>query len=276
MFDIGTIWIKLNYFVLTNRQDLRKWWVLTLIAIAVFSTVFVITNAVIYIVNLPKQDALIRAIAASPLDFNAVRATQRPQPLKIGEAVVLPAGTGRYTIVAKVQNINKNWAATSVKYEFSIGGQNTGELSDAVMPSAEQYLAGYNISGPETSSGLTGTLSIKDVTWVRVPDLSVMAKSDFSYDELKFDSSTTRTGQSTCRVTGKVTNNSLSGFWRVKLQVVLLNEGAITGINTVFLEKFLPGESRSLYTQYDQVGGSVKSISVVPSMNLLDTGNLIR
>jgi hypothetical protein len=276
MFDLGTIWIKLNYFVLTNRQDLKKWWVLILIAVAIFSTVFVITNAVVYVINLPKQDALINSIAASPLDYAAIRAEQKPLELTLADAVVLPASLGKYNAVVKATNPNKNWAATEVTYEFAIGGQSTGELTETVMPNAVQYLTAYNIRGPDASSGVTASMSVKHVTWVRIPDPSTLPKADFAYTDLDFGSSVTKTGLTVYRVTGQATNNSFSGFWRVKLQVVLLNDGAIVGINTVFLEKFLQGETRPIYTQWDAVSGSVGTISVVHAMNLLDTANLIR
>lgn len=276
MFDLGTTWIKLNYFILTNRQDLRKWWVLTLIALAIFSTVFVITNAVVYLVNLPKQDALINAIAASPLDYSAVRAQEKPQSLAVSDVTVLPASTGRYDLVAKVENPNKNWAATDVTYVFALAGQAIGDQTGSVMPASEQYLTSYNVSGPGSSAGTSATLEITSITWVRVPDPAVLPKGDFTYSDLKFDSSVATTGQTVYRVTGQATNTALTGFWKVELRVVLLNNNAIVGINSVFLNKFLPGESRSLYSQWDAVAGTPGSISVVPSLNLLDTANIIR
>ncbi|MFH1207919.1 MAG: hypothetical protein V1668_05000 [Patescibacteria group bacterium] len=276
MFDLDTTWIKLNYFILTNRQDLKKWWVLTLIAIAIFSLVFVITNIALYIISLPKQDAMINSIAASPLDFSAIRAQKKPQMLSISDTAVLPGSAGKYDLAAKVVNPNKNWAATDVIYIFSLGGQAVGEQTESVMPSAEQYLTAYNIRGPESGSGVTGSLEIKNINWVRVPDPTILPKADFTYQDLKFDTSTLKTGQTVYRATGEITNDSYSGFWKVKLQIVLLNNDSIVGINSIFLEKFQSGEKRSLYSQWDAVAGPVGSISVAPSLNLLDAANFIR
>lgn len=276
MFDLSTTWIKLNYFVLTNRQDLKKWWFLVLLAVAIFSTVFVITNVIVYVVNLPRQDALMASMAEGQVDYTAIRTASHPQSLIIEQASVLPVGTGRYDLVAKVKNVNTQWAATSVTYVFSLAGVASGEQTESIMAGQEQYLAAYNVSGPESAAGLTASVAVTHVTWQRIADPSLIPKADFTYSQLTQTSSTTLTGLHTFRVTAQVTNNAFIGFWKSKFMVILFNGTTVVGVNSVFLDKFLSGESRSLYAQWDNIIANVSSVSIVPSINLLDAANFIR
>ncbi|MFA5051776.1 MAG: hypothetical protein WC544_01790 [Patescibacteria group bacterium] len=276
MFDLSATWIKLNYFVLTNRQQLKKWWVLILLAVTIFGVVFVITNIVIYIVSLPRQNALVAAMADSQVDYAGLRIQTKPLALNVNEARALPVSAGRYDLVAKVVNSNKNWAATAVTYSFTVDGESTGEQTESVMPGSEQYLIAFNVSGPESASSVDASLSLAHVTWQRVPDTSLLPQQNFTFSQVTHEPSTTLTGQRTYRVTAQVTNNAFIGFWKAKFIVVLYNGGQIVGVNTVFLEKMLAGDTKSLYTQWDNLSASVTSVSIVPSVNLLDSANLIR
>jgi hypothetical protein len=107
MFDIGTFWLKINYFFLSRKDDLKKWWVIVLIAIDIFIIVFVFTNSIIFLIGISKQNQLMVAIAAESVDYQAIREQNKPQSLEVVSTTALLAPNNKYDLISLVRNNNK-------------------------------------------------------------------------------------------------------------------------------------------------------------------------
>lgn len=272
MPDIGAIWLKINYFGITHREDLKKWWVIILLAIDVFIVVFIFTNLIVYLVGLPKENKLIVAMAESPIDYRAVREKHTPWPLEIATTAAIPLANNKYDLVTKVKNNNKNWALESISYIFSVDGQETEIMTDFIMPNSEKYLTAQRVSG---SGQGKASFTINEVNWKRVDDMNKLPVVDFSIDNLEYSSATATDDLTVHRVTAQVTNKAYNSFWQTKFIVVLYSADKIVGVTYVYLDQFNSGEKKSIYTQWNTVAGAVSSVTILPDINLLDQENII-
>lgn len=276
MIDISTIWLKISYSFLTNRNELKKWWVIILVAVTVFAAVFTFTNVILYLIGLPQQNKLMASMAANQLDYTTWQMKAKPQALDVGTPVAVAASVGKYDLMVKVKNSNKNWAVTKITYKFTIADQTTDALTEFIMPNTEQYLTATNVSGPATASTLNLSFSIDSLEWQRIEDPKVLPVADFLVEDVAYSSSAVVNGLSAYRATANITNRGFSGFWRTKFLVVLLNGEREVGIYSASLDSFKAGEKRSLYAQWSMVGGSVTRVAVIPVVNLLESDNVMK
>lgn len=275
IMDIETIWLKISYFSLTHKDYLRKWWVILLIALDVFVFVFTFTNAILYVVGLTRQDSLMQSIANSPVDYDLQRQQLRPADLAVEPAVALPAGSGRLDLAAKVSNPNKQWAVSQIKYSLSVDGQPAGEGTDFIMPDSEKYLTVFGVKYDGRSASASVALTITEVNWQRVPSLERLAKIDFSISEPQYSSAISADNQTVHRVEAQAVNKSVDGFWKTRFLVALYNSKQLVAINYVYINEFRAGQTEDLFSQWEEVAGSVTGVSIIPDINLLDSGNVI-
>jgi len=275
MFDINTLWLKINYFGLSHRSDIRKWWVILLLAADIFVVVFIFTNLIVYLANITQEEKLLVAMAESPINYQAIRTQHIPRPLEIVTTVVIPQGQARYDLVTQVKNSNKNWAVENIVYNFSLAGQETEEQTDFIMPETDKYLIISNVNGPAKQEQAKATFSIKKVAWRRVDNLGKLPAIDFTIDDIEYSSSVVVDGLNVHRVTAQIANRAFNSFWQTKFVVVLYSGDNIVGVNYVYFDQFRSGEERSLYSQWDTVAGAVNQVAIVPDINLLDQENII-
>lgn len=276
MFDIGTVWLKINYFGITHREDIRKWWVIVFIAIDVFMAVFVVTNLVVFMVSRPRDTALLTAMAHSPIDYQSLQAARAPVPLTVVSTAALPVGNGRLDLVAQVNNSNANWAVEEVQYVFNVAGKETDARTDFILPGSDKYLTIINATGVSGTSQPAVTFSIQHVVWQRIADVSKLPAANFSIDNAAYSSSAAGNGLPGHHVTATVTNQSYNGFWRTRFVVVLYSGKTIAGVSYVNIDPFRLNEQKPLYSQWDTVAGAVTNVIIVPDINLLDQSNIIR
>jgi len=273
MPDINTLWLKINYFGISHRSDIKKWWVMILLAVDVFIIIFIVTNLIVYLLNLTRGQQLIISIASSPLDYRTARTQRTPQPLITTSTAALAAGDGTYDVVAKVQNTNRSWAAERVSYVFSIGGQETESATDFIMPGAEKYLTALGARSTTAAASSAVSLTIQDVQWKRVDSAEKLPPVDFAIDEITYSPLVSPDGSSAYRVTAEVTNRGYDSFWQTRF-IVLLGD-RLVGINYVYFDQFKTRETMFLSAQWESVSGTVSNVAIVPDINVLNADNII-
>ncbi len=277
-FDISTIWLKSSYFFLSNREYFKKWWVILFIAADVFFTIFALTNIILFVFSIPKETKLMIGMAQNQVAYATVREQSKPQQLSLVQAKAFPTGSGRYDLVAELRNNNLKWAASSVSYTFSIGGENTEVRTDFCLPDSQKYLTAENIAIQLNDNGQLPSISvnIEDVDWRRVPDPAVLPEENFSIDFVSYNSATANAGVGAHWVTASVTNQGLVGFWQTSFTVVLLRGSSeIIGMDRVYFNNFQAGETRSLRAQWNFLPGTASRVLIEPDVNLLDQDNIM-
>lgn len=275
MFDIGTIWLKTNYFFLSRRDELKKWWVILLIAIAVFLFFFSVTNVALYLIGIPRYQAMTVEMATNYVDYDVIRASNAPQELILDSPVALSRTNDRYDLVIAAENGNSQWAVKSVSYTFTVDDQEVGNGTDFILPNSRKFLIVYNVALESISSSSNISVAIADIKWSRIASADALPTIDFAIENVDY---TTSTVQSTTvnRVTADLKNNSFYSFWKTKFVVVLYNDESIIGIAEENVEPFRRDEQEKLFTQWDALGSAVTDVSIIPDINLLDDSNIIR
>ncbi|HCJ52098.1 MAG: hypothetical protein A2898_04855 [Candidatus Kerfeldbacteria bacterium RIFCSPLOWO2_01_FULL_48_11] len=271
----GDLWLRFNYWFVSNSASLRKWWVLILLGFAVFFIVFSLTNIIVYSISFPREQRLIvRMIDASGL-YTGLREQFLPQALATsGAAVVNGTGTKKDFLV-KVTNPNEQWVAEKINYTFSLGAHVTEEQSGSVIPAHETYLATY---GEEVASdaGSSVSFNIVDVQWKRVSPLSQSVVDVFSVDEVQYRvSSQGQPVRNVGTVTATLSNESFTGFWQAPFTVVLMNGSTPVGISRVYIEQFEERTTRPLSVQWSPAPSRVDSARIIPEVDLYEQTNIM-
>lgn len=272
MFDINTIWLKISYYSLSHKEDLRKWYVIVMLAVAVFFAVFSVTNIILYVIGIPRQQQIIAGMADSPINYPTIRLQSAPQGLQLTSTYAIAGTNGRYDVVAPVTNPNTDWFA-EVTYTVTIGGTVSDAYTDVINPSAKSYLVALGANGP--SSGSTSAqLVLESVNWHRVDHRQKLAELNFDITDVQYSTLSDSTVV-THQVQAAVANNSFTNFFEVPFIVLLFNGESIVGVNYTYVKPFEFGTSKTITVKWSTVGGSVSSVLVEPDVNLLDVSNII-
>lgn len=275
MLDISAFWLKINYFFLSHKGDLKKWWVIILIAVDVFIVVFVFTNIIMYSLGIAKQNRLMIAMAVSPLDYQAIRAESSPQSLEAVSTTVLLVPNGKYDLVGIIRNSNKNWKVTSVDYKFSVNGAETEVLNDSILPNSDKYLTALGVSQSGVGGSADISLIIENLEWERIIMDESLLTGEFLVENVIFDS-TVADDLTIYWVKADLTNTGYKSYWQTKFIIVLYSGEKIVGIKYVYFDQFKAGEQRSAYAQWELITESVSGVAILPDFDLLDEENIIK
>ncbi|MFA6098275.1 MAG: hypothetical protein WCV50_01470 [Patescibacteria group bacterium] len=273
MLDVSNIWIKVNYFLITNKFYFKKWWVLLMIAADIFILIFAFTNLILYIFSIPRENLLMQAMASQQIDYPAIRTRTHPVSLTIVSSTAIPLAESRYDLVTEVKNTNVNWAVNSITYHYEIGETSTEARDDFILPDGTKYLAQLGVQSQSSGTAPEIKLIIENIDWVRVNDDSL---PPITFDISNIEYTNTSTGDiSSQRVTAQITNTGLNGFWQTRFAVVLYNGNKIVGINFVYLSPFKAGEKKMFVSQWNQDIPNVTETSITPDVNILQSDNII-
>ncbi|GEM_PF-3363298 len=274
MFDFSTLWLKLNYFRLTHIDDLRKWWVIILVALDVFLVVFCVTNIILFFLDIPRQQALMRDMATDLVDYQVIQQRNMPSPLSVVSTWAIPLGNGKYNLVAKLKNPNKSWAGYFFNYEFKLNDQTVNSGSDFILPSSDKYLVASGVVDPNKSAKVSATFTLGDVNWKRVVDLVQLSKSQFVFENTDFSASTLVDNVRVYRLQTTVKNTGYTSFWRAKFLVLFASGDKIVGANHFNIDKFKAGTQKTV-TVNVSASQSPQSALIVADVDFLDVNNLM-
>ncbi|MFZ6036210.1 MAG: hypothetical protein ACOYUK_03655 [Patescibacteria group bacterium] len=273
MFDVNTSWLKINYFVLTHKQDLRKWYIIVLIAVAIFAVVFTVTNVILYVVSTPVQHRLMAAMAADQVDYVGIRQRTTPTGLQLGSTNVIPSGVGRYDIVMPVTNVNDDWYA-EVSYTVTINGTASDPLTHTINPGSTGFLTGLGIAGP-TSGQIAAQLSVESIAWERIDYHQRQPEVNFDIQNVAY-SALNANDVIVHQVKADITNDSFTSYYQVPFIVLLYNGDQIVGVNYAYVQPFTYSDTETITVKWNAVGGTVTSVAIHPDLNLRDSSNIIR
>jgi hypothetical protein len=265
--DLG---LKLNYWYLTNRQQLRKWWVLVLMALDIFLLALLLTQGLLLIIRFRDSSNVVATIVESTTAVGQAQAKISPTPITTGTVATTPHSQSRYDFSSRLENTNAMWSAV-VTVQFAGGLKPLTPVIVILPPKSVRYAMALNVEGPAGATTPTGTMSITDVTWTRLTPAEVAEKIDVKATNVTTGLRTLSTGDNQQRtvtqVTGTIVNNSFESLDGLRIAVVLTRGGATVGVGSTILSRIAAEQSLPFSVEWDTVITNVEQADVYPEVH---------
>lgn len=278
MPEISDTWLKINYWFLTHKNDLRKWWVIVFLAIDIFFVIFVLTNTLIYLISIPRQDRLFYRMTSQTVSYQTVREKSKPSDLVIEDTQAVPAGYQNIDIIMKVKNPNEKWAAIGVRYKFNVDGNETDIFENFILPKEERFIFGFSVEYKAPAGSLPRKIEpiIDKINWQRIKDVRKFPDVKFEVNDIDYSfTEVTEERLKVVNLTASVKNNSIYDFWSARFDIVLYSNSKIIGVNQANIEKFKAFETKEIFSRWTDISENITEAVVTPNVNILDTRNFM-
>lgn len=164
------------------------------------------------------------------------------QPLAVQKVQIFYPDRQHLSLLAVVENRNPDYAAKSFKYVFKIYTKDDQLISvfpgESFIYAGEiKYLTAVRLDAPNALAKYA-ELEIKDSNWVRA--------EEFLKPNLVFQNWQLENDFSQLVIKGRITNNDVISFSKVKIVGVLINNfRKAVGLSETEIEKIAPGETAS-------------------------------
>lgn len=202
------------------------------------------------------------------LSLAKTSAPGRPQDLQLGSVELLTISQAT-DVVAKVRNPNPQWA---VQFEYTIGlGEKVEKFPGFLLPEEERPFF-RTIKGG--SSGQV-VFNIDQVSWRRIDARITPEVASFKAERLNFATSEPQfipasDVRGLSRATVRLTNKTAYSYFAPKFIVLLYRGSRLIGIQSVVVDRFVSGETRTIETSWFDRIGAVSNIEVVPEIDIFD------
>lgn len=261
--------LRWNYWFLTNRAQLTRAFIIFLI---VFDSALFAYAAfrlgVFLFVEEPKTQA---ALVMLPKNYLNIRDHGRyiANDLIVQEVESFVTHDGRVDFYARIENPNKQYAATSFSYRFLYDEGQTPLQTGYALPGAMMDVSLLGVSDVRFPSN--PQFVITDVVWKRQVNWEKEKLQKFN---ITIADSTiepfvegSRSGRT---IAFTVVNDSVYNFWSVQVPVVLLRGDRVLGVNALRLEKLQAGEHRPVTLQWFNAPSGAVTLRITPHVNVLD------
>ena len=275
MPEVSDTWLKINYWFLTHKKDLQKWWVIVFLAVDIFFIIFALTNILLYLISIPRESRLIYQMSSQTAAYQEVKEIGKPYDLEIIEVQAIPAGYQNFDIIMKVKNPNTKWAAKEIQYKFLIDGNESEIFESFVLPEEEKFIFGMSVEYISTVGATPNNIevSIEKVNWQRIKDIRKYPEVRFDIDNIDYGFAAANIN--VINLTADITNNSIYDFWSAKFNIVLYSGSRIIGVNQSSIEMFKSFEVREIYSRWTNISADITEAVITPNVNILDTENFI-
>ncbi len=269
MSEIFSKWyLRIAYFFIANQVVIKR----AIIFIFIFSNMLLWGWSIVawtnYLTNTAIHNNTIALMRENLVNYASFKATHTPLEPEILVASAVPNGLGKYDFLAKVRNLNMNWAMTKIKYRFIYASGVTSVRENFLLPGQEKYLFEFleNISGAVGEAHL----EIMEINWWRVnqteADKITAILNDLTFTEEKF-----QTVAENSVVSFKAKNNTPYSFWETGYQVVLYNGSRPMAINYLLATNFKSATEQQLQATWFSALPSPSRIEIISDANLLNS-----
>lgn len=269
---ISNLKLKISYWYVTNKLQLRKGLVVSLVILSfIFYSYSIYRVSMILLVEDKTTNRGLAYLTADFIDYEYFHEANKPKNLQILGFEGVDGREGKYDFVAKVNNPNDKWVASEVVFQLMSGEEIIAEKTSFVFPNEEKYIEMFG----QEIVGSTPGLKIAKVVWRRHLEFE-----NFSLPRLKFEISDIEFKSS--RESGirgelpvsilnfKMANNSGYNYWTVGVHMVLLSGSKMVGANYLALEQFRSEETREIEMRWYEPLPSNVQIEILPEVNILD------
>ncbi|TSC96343.1 MAG: Uncharacterized protein Athens101410_57 [Parcubacteria group bacterium Athens1014_10] len=266
--NISKTQLKINYWLIANKQRLKMAWVLFLIILSVFLWGINIYKWFRYAQETVKFQQSMEEIGQNFIDWQAIHSKNDFLPLEISDISFIPLGNSRYDLVAQINNPNNKWAVSRLDYRFFWEGREAGQ-STFILAQEKKFLLVLNIKSDIEPKGLN--LEFLEVGWKRItaknkiPDFK---SSDFAVKDIS-------SNPSLKRISFQVKNNSAYNFWTVYFKSILYQGDKVSAVNKIPANKFLSGQERLIEIPFQGDFPYFTRAIIEPEVNILDENNFM-
>ncbi len=277
MAGVADLNLRLSFWFLNHKDQLRKWWVIILI---VLDVLFVLWWAVVAMVHrtdagLLRREATTRT--GAPL-FSASARAELALPLETTSARALPVDAGRVTLAASVDNTNEEFGVVKLSYRFVYGETQLPVRETFLLPKSQRFLEEPNL--PRAKGATTPSLELIATQWQRVADPGLLTGLTFVTKDLKFDAQATTTTvppKPAPRLTATLVNNSVYSFRTADISVGVLDAGGqLVQAGTATLKNWQSFSEQPVSVQWISPLSPNVKIVIVPQVNIFDEAIFVR
>lgn len=261
--------LKLNYWFLSHKEQLRQWQVLLLLGMCFLLAIFFVVSATNYAAELPRMNRLIGAALADSA-APSIAAT-RPLPLSVRSAAAALVEGKAYDLIGAVHNPNTRWGVSALEFSFLVDGKETPRRTAYLLPNRTRHLvlpafAHRDGSRPRPERV---TLVLHDVRWKWIRDTEQLRNVDFAVADLVFTPRTlTRQGTEAATLTAQLRNASVVQWRTVDVGVILLGVDDVPlGANTLTVKDSEPQSATTIETSWPRAFPSGATAVIEATVN---------
>ncbi|MFH1610656.1 MAG: hypothetical protein ABIA91_02085 [Patescibacteria group bacterium] len=254
---------KVIYFLIAHQVMIKRMFIFLFVFICIIIWVLGIIGWINYTTSTKKHNYDISLIKNDLVDYIAYKAVHAPRDIQIVLATAVDKDGNIYDFVAKVKNLNEEWAAESITYKFSYTGGVTESRTDYLMPGSEKYLFVFS---EETKFNVSqANLIIENIDWYRINnDSNLSILPNLTIEDESFE----RQNQSTA-VGFTVSNLTPYNFWAVGWQVVLYQGDNPVAVNYLTTNNFLSLSEREVQVTWFNDLPTPSKIDIIADINVL-------
>lgn len=264
--QVSDLGLKLNYWYLTNRQQLRKWWVLVLVALDVFLLAATLTQGTLLFFRFRDATDAVGNIVATTQAIAKAEANLKPQPLAQGTVFTTPRGQNRYDFSVRLENPNTTWMAVAT-IQFTGGAKELTPVRVILPPKTTRYALALNVAN---ESAPRAAFTTSDLTWTRLTPAEAAESFDVRVTGLKVGTQTLVTGdnqqRSVTQVTGILENRSFDAFESLRVAVVLTRGNATVGVGNAIISRIDAETNVPFSVEWDTVITGVEKAEAIPEV----------
>lgn len=265
--QVSDFGLKLNYWYLTNREHLRKWWVLVLLALDIFLLAATLTQGALLLFRFRDTSDVVGTVAASTQDVAQAEARVKPTTLVQGSAVVTPRGNQRYDFSLRLENPNTTWHAV-VDVQFVSGSLQLTPVRVVLPPKTVRYALALNV---QSESVPQATSRLESTTWTRLTPAEAAETFDVRATGITIGVRTLVTGDNQQRtvtqVTGVLQNSTLEAFEAIRIPVILTRGNATVGVGSTIISRIEAESSVPFSVEWNTVIPNVEKADVIPEVH---------
>jgi hypothetical protein len=214
---------RFQSFWLAHQLQLRRWWVILIIATEALVFVTALVTLLLLWVDNPVIDRRL-AKSANDLTPGVGLVSRQPQPVTFSPATINQIGAGRVDVFVAAKNPNPRWVVSRLRYRLRLGDTVTAERDTMFLPDSERYLTALSetVSSPTTLKPSDIDVEVVSTDWRFMKDETIYNQAKFTTSDVQFTPVRVAAGDAT-RLTFKLNTTGAFTFRTVSLQIVVLD-----------------------------------------------------
>ncbi|MFZ5391471.1 MAG: hypothetical protein ACOZAJ_04335 [Patescibacteria group bacterium] len=274
MNDLNNRQLKFGYWYVTHRDWLKAGLFGLVGAGLLLLLAYSGWQITAWLINLKNEEAMLKQLVDSRVETYDYNRRHAPQEIEFGYKAAVPAGSGRYDLVATVRNNNEDWAVTQFSYVLTADGREfTG--SSWLLPKEDKYLIIPQVELSYRPTQLD--LRVNSLSWRRIKTKDSYPWPDFSVQEEKFEQLPTvdSNQSSSARLTFTLVNSSAYSYAQVPINAILLRGNEVVAVARQVLSEVISGQSKPVEFYWPGQTIYADRLLIKPEVNIFEIDNLL-
>ncbi|MFA6587522.1 MAG: hypothetical protein WCT08_00465 [Patescibacteria group bacterium] len=269
--NVSDLGLRLNYWFLTNRQQLRKWWVILLLALDIFILAVCITQGLLMIIRFHDSSNTLSSIVETTKQNGQAQSAFKPKNLVQATAFTTLHGLGRYDFSARLENPNDYWLATAT-VQFGGGKNKLTPVQVILPPKSIRYAMALDIEPATENEVPKASYSVTNINWEKL-DAAEVAKNiiDLKVEKLKQSQTSLISREGTNRVVtqvnGEVSNKSFFKLDGLRIAIVLSNGTETIGVRSAIISSIAAETTLPFSVEWDTALPSAQKVEAFPEIH---------